>query len=212
MRRYRVTPNARSPADSGCSLRDPCWSALRPIEASKTALRYARSTSIPIIRWPATNERSGSIWSVRRAVGERPLFGAEGTTGLDVWLPLGYRGPAMADMGSGDASRPSVSGLSAGKQDFDLYLDRTGWRFVALQLAPDLFTDGVARFGGERDVIHSSIAQTRVDGFEVRIKRWERKAASLRYRLDGAEPRYLEEGAKSLRIAKREKPGCRGRP
>jgi hypothetical protein len=30
MRRYPVTPNARSPADSGCSLRDPCRSAIRP--------------------------------------------------------------------------------------------------------------------------------------------------------------------------------------
>ena len=30
MRRYRVTPNARSPVDSGCSLRDPCRSAVRP--------------------------------------------------------------------------------------------------------------------------------------------------------------------------------------
>src|SRR5271155_5535409 len=30
MRRYRVVPNVRSLADSGCSLRDPCRSALRP--------------------------------------------------------------------------------------------------------------------------------------------------------------------------------------
>src|SRR6516165_11738324 len=29
MRRYRVTPKARFPADSACSLRDPCRSAIR---------------------------------------------------------------------------------------------------------------------------------------------------------------------------------------
>jgi hypothetical protein len=32
MRRYCLTPNARSLAGSGCSLRDPCRSAIRPIE------------------------------------------------------------------------------------------------------------------------------------------------------------------------------------
>jgi hypothetical protein len=37
-------PNARFPADSGCSLRDPCRSALRPNEASKAAVCYVRFT------------------------------------------------------------------------------------------------------------------------------------------------------------------------
>ena len=46
MRRYRVTPNARSPVDSGCSLRAPNRSAVRPTEASKASVCYVRSTSI----------------------------------------------------------------------------------------------------------------------------------------------------------------------
>ena len=49
MRRYRVTPNARSPADSDCSLRDPGRSALRPFEASKAVVCYVRNTSKPVI-------------------------------------------------------------------------------------------------------------------------------------------------------------------
>jgi hypothetical protein len=44
MRRCRVTPNARSPADSGCSLRDPCRSALRPIATYKA--RSAMSANV----------------------------------------------------------------------------------------------------------------------------------------------------------------------
>ena len=102
--------------------------------------------------------------------------------------------------------------MSAGKQDFDLYLDGTAWRFVTLQLTPNLFTDSVTHIGGERDVLPSDIAPTRVDGFEVSIKGWERKAASLRDRVDGTEARYLDEGAKPLGIAKREEPGCSSRP
>ena len=42
MRRYHVAPNARSPANSGCSLRDSRRSAFRPIETSKAAVCYVR--------------------------------------------------------------------------------------------------------------------------------------------------------------------------
>ena len=42
LRRYRVTPNARSPADSGCSQRDPCRSALRPTATFPPAIRNVR--------------------------------------------------------------------------------------------------------------------------------------------------------------------------
>ena len=48
MRRYPVIPNARSPADSGCSLRDPCRSAIRPTETSAVGVCYVRNTSIPL--------------------------------------------------------------------------------------------------------------------------------------------------------------------
>jgi hypothetical protein len=50
MRRYPIRPNARSPADSGCSLGDPCRSAIRPIEASKAAICNGRFTSTPAVR------------------------------------------------------------------------------------------------------------------------------------------------------------------
>ena len=43
-----VTPNARSPADSGCSLRDPYRLAIRPFEASETVVYYVRFTSKPV--------------------------------------------------------------------------------------------------------------------------------------------------------------------
>jgi hypothetical protein len=39
MRRYPIRPNARSPADSGCSLGDPCRSAIRPFATSTAAIR-----------------------------------------------------------------------------------------------------------------------------------------------------------------------------
>jgi hypothetical protein len=57
---YPVTPNARSPAESGCSLRDPGRSLPRPIETSKATVCYVRNTSIHAIRSVATNVRSGS--------------------------------------------------------------------------------------------------------------------------------------------------------
>jgi hypothetical protein len=47
MRRYPVIPNARSPADSGCSLRDPCRSAIRNRDI-QSAIRNFRLTSIPL--------------------------------------------------------------------------------------------------------------------------------------------------------------------
>ncbi len=49
MRRHRVMPNARFPADSHHSLRDPRRSALRPTEASKAAVCYVRNTSTPAV-------------------------------------------------------------------------------------------------------------------------------------------------------------------
>ena len=50
MRRYRVTPNARSPSDSGCFLRGLRRGAPRPIEASKTGVCEIRNTSIGSVR------------------------------------------------------------------------------------------------------------------------------------------------------------------
>jgi hypothetical protein len=59
-----VTPNARSPADSGCSLRDPYRSAIRPIEASEAAIRNGCFTSTPAVPF-------AQIAEVRRGHGER---------------------------------------------------------------------------------------------------------------------------------------------
>ena len=72
MRRYRVTPNARSPADSGCSLREPCRSAIRPIEASKAAVGYVRFTSTPVVPFAQT---AAVPWRCGEWVENRPHCG-----------------------------------------------------------------------------------------------------------------------------------------
>ena len=54
MRRYRVTPNARSPADSGCSLRYPRKSALRPTVPTTDAVGHDRLISTPAARGAKT--------------------------------------------------------------------------------------------------------------------------------------------------------------
>jgi hypothetical protein len=46
----RSESNDGSGADSSLSRGDPCWSALRPIKASKGAACYVRSTSTPAVR------------------------------------------------------------------------------------------------------------------------------------------------------------------
>jgi hypothetical protein len=48
MRPCLVASNARFPADSGSSLRDPCRSAIRPTETSAVGVCYVRNTSIPL--------------------------------------------------------------------------------------------------------------------------------------------------------------------
>jgi hypothetical protein len=59
MKKYCVMPNGRSPADSGCSLRDPCRSALRrycrktPIFASITIIEAAQPPRRFLVRGPA---------------------------------------------------------------------------------------------------------------------------------------------------------------
>ena len=41
----RVSPNAQSATNSGCSPPDPCRPALRPTEASKALVCYVRNAS-----------------------------------------------------------------------------------------------------------------------------------------------------------------------